>query len=160
MRILVAAAVAPLVLGGAVVAATAQTNESFTTSQCWVSRAEMVTLSDERFAYVFSGTGTLRSDTEPFDGLASRCVGLANTFGDSPRESGYCEYLDADGDRFIASWSVTAPGQGEWRFVDGTGKFEGIAGEGTYQSVGAFPSFEPREQLSCIETTGTYSLSR
>ena len=81
-------------------------------------------------------------------------------FHEAGRGSGYCEVLDADGDRLIIPWTATEPDRGEWRFVGGTGKFKGIAGEGTYQAVDEFPSFAQHEQLSCIETTGTYRLER
>jgi hypothetical protein len=160
MRTLSRATAVMLLVGGTPLGVAAQGEESFTTSQCYVEQIEVVTaLAEERFAYVVTSMGTVRSASELFEASASRCFGLVSTFDEPGSGDGYCELLDADGDRVVVHWTATEPGRGEWRFVGGTGKFDGIGGEGSYDEVGEFPSFAADERLSCIETTGTYRLA-
>ncbi len=57
---------------------------------------------------------------------------------------GYSEYTDRDGDKIIAKDKGKFPGglsgAGEWAFVKGTGKFEGIQGKGTWISHSLSPT--------------------
>jgi hypothetical protein len=43
---------------------------------------------------------------------------------------GYCDAVDADGDRWWIWWNNT-PESNRWGFIGGTGKYEGIKGGGT-----------------------------
>ena len=44
--------------------------------------------------------------------------------------NGYCDAVDADGDRWWISWH-NGPDANTWAFTGGTGKYEGIKGGGT-----------------------------
>jgi hypothetical protein len=84
----------------------------------------------------------LRDDaSSPMRGLHGKCFGMTEFRGDEVvGGSGYCTYLDADGDTYVSRWiptSSTGPGKsgGEWTAVGGTGKFEGATGSGVYETV-------------------------
>ena len=47
---------------------------------------------------------------------------------------GYCDAVDADGDRWWIWWNNT-PESNKWGFIGGTGKYEGITGGGTTESL-------------------------
>jgi hypothetical protein len=62
------------------------------------------------------------------DGLVGRSVGLYDMGKTGVRFShGYSEFTDKDGDKFYCE----GKGKGNWVYVKGTGKFEGIRGGGT-----------------------------
>jgi hypothetical protein len=57
---------------------------------------------------------------------------------------GYSEYTDRDGDKIYSKekgkFAGGGIGEGEWAFVKGTGKFEGIKGKGTWSSLSLSPT--------------------
>ena len=48
--------------------------------------------------------------------------------------NGYCDAVDADGDRWWLSWH-NGPDGNTWEFTGGTGKYEGIKGGGSTKSL-------------------------
>lgn len=64
--------------------------------------------------------------------LASQdCFGTTLISADgSAHGHGYCDAVDADGDRWWIWWNNT-PESNRWGFIGGTGKYEGIKGGGT-----------------------------
>ena len=46
--------------------------------------------------------------------------------------AGYCDFVNVDGDAWTA-WYKGEQDGGVWGYLVGTGKFEGIQGEGTYK---------------------------
>ena len=60
------------------------------------------------------------------------CSGLylMNANGTMKIASGYCDAIDKDGHVWWIWWKGSAAG-GDWGFIGGTGKFEGIKGGGT-----------------------------
>ena len=51
---------------------------------------------------------------------------------------GHCRTVDVDGDS-TWSWLKINPGGNQWGYIQGTGKFEGITGEGTSKRVKRWP---------------------
>ena len=51
---------------------------------------------------------------------------------------GSCTAIDADGDLFYISYQNTPEG-GTWRYMGGTGKFDGVEGDGTTELVAMGP---------------------
>ena len=49
--------------------------------------------------------------------------------------NGYLILTDKDGDKLYMKWNTNPSGPNPWTFYKGTGKFEGIKGEGTWSSV-------------------------
>lgn len=67
------------------------------------------------------------------------CAGsnIMNAEGDQLDGAGTCEIMDTDGDLWWIWW--TGGGGGDWGFVNGTGKYSGITGGGSWKSETEYP---------------------
>ena len=78
-------------------------------------------------------------DGGPVTGTSGKCFGSIVIDKGQPAGAGLCDLADGDGDAVVTEWSadgMTAEGRmtGSWRYVGGTGKFEGITGSGTFNA--------------------------
>lgn len=71
----------------------------------------------------------------PFHHVAIDCAGACVLEGESGPCRGSCTGIDPDGDMIFLTW--TGQDNGEWWLEDGSGKFEGASGSGTWKSEGA-----------------------
>jgi hypothetical protein len=69
-----------------------------------------------------------------------------------------CVNTDKDGDKTISMASGT-PKSFQWKYLSGTGKFQGIAGSGTAEIVTNYPR-AGSVSASCWQGRGTYTLNR
>jgi hypothetical protein len=70
-----------------------------------------------------------------------------------------CEAIDADGDKRLTSYSLTADGKVTREVVAGTGKYDGMVTSGTkFESIGPFPTIKAGTSQTCNRQTGTYKL--
>jgi hypothetical protein len=107
----------------------------------------------------YSLTGTSRSNPSggAFDMMSFQCVGVGALIEGKWSSNGFCEYLDADGDKSLGKATRIGP-KGTWKFVAGTGKFAGITGGGTNETLGQFPTIKPGTFQGCNRAVGTYKL--
>ena len=84
---------------------------------------------------VQSGMIIADDPASPLNRSATTCSGssVVNTSTQAAAVAGYCDMVDVDGDVWTAWYSGDQDG-GVWGFLVGTGKFEGIQGEGTYSA--------------------------
>ena len=69
-----------------------------------------------------------------YHGMSANCVGMGSEEPGAPfTDSGYCSYVDADGDKMFEYWTETEEGKGTDTLLGGTGKYAGIQGGGTYE---------------------------
>lgn len=96
----------------------------------------------------------LTDDPSPLDQNAATCTGggVVSASGEPGVGSGYCDAIDKDGDMWSLWWRNDAQG-GPWGIMNGTGKFEGIEGGGTW-AVG--PAWPDGRGINTWE--GTYTL--
>jgi hypothetical protein len=91
----------------------------------------------------------------PFDFQSGRCRGTYLVVAGKVEALGFCEYLDADGDK----WWLAAhggAGGGTYEAVAGTGKYTGMTLKGEWRET-PYPS-APDTAQGCHTTTGTYRL--
>ena len=69
-----------------------------------------------------------------------------------------CIFVDKDGDKTI-SMATGTPKSFQWKYLSGSGKFQGIAGSGTAEIVTRYPS-SGNVSVSCWQGRGTYTLNR
>ena len=71
----------------------------------------------------------------PLNRSATTCSGstVINTATQTAATAGYCDMVDVDGDVWTAWYQGDQDG-GVWGFLVGTGKFEGVRGEGTFRA--------------------------
>jgi hypothetical protein len=86
--------------------------------------------------------------------LASQdCFGTTLIAADgSANGHGYCDAVDADGDRWWIWWNNT-PESNRWGFIGGTGKYEGIKGGGT-----TAPLTQMADGRTAITWNGTWTM--
>ena len=71
-----------------------------------------------------------------FHDMSANCVGLGSEAEDAPfTETGYCSYVDADGDQLFEYYYETEEGKGTSTRLGGTGKYAGAQGTDTYEYV-------------------------
>jgi hypothetical protein len=70
-----------------------------------------------------------------------------------------CNLVDAQGDR-ILSVATGTPNLFQWRWIAGTGKFEGITGSGTARIDAVYPRANPSVAGGCWSGKGTYSIRK
>ena len=84
---------------------------------------------------------------------ALTCIGatIVSASGEPGAGSGHCEAIDKDGDVWML-WFRNDGDGGPWGYINGTGKFEGIEGGGTW-AVG--PQWPDGRGINSWETTYT-----
>jgi hypothetical protein len=70
-----------------------------------------------------------------------------------------CTFVDPDGDRLVGASNGTQKGW-QWRYLGGTGKWEGITGGGPGVPDGAYARVSSSVAGSCCKATGTYTLKK
>jgi hypothetical protein len=69
-----------------------------------------------------------------------------------------CVNTDKDGDKII-SMATGTPKSFQWKYLSGSGKFQGITGSGTAEIVTRYPR-SGNVSGSCWQGRGTYTLNR
>lgn len=88
---------------------------------------------------VQSGMVFAADPASPMNQTATTCSGSSvMAAGEAIVGVGYCDSVDQDGDVWTA-WYASDQSGGNWGFMSGTGKFEGVEGGGTFGSVAQWP---------------------
>ena len=99
--------------------------------------SETYKLSDGRSVQQESDAGYLMAaqPDNPLNMNTQNCSGtmIASADGKTGTGSGYCISFDSDGDAAWMWWRGDLDG-GTWGFMDGTGKFKGVDGGGTWKT--------------------------
>jgi len=114
-----------------------------------------MTLADGRTVtrQVLKGTAIADDPSTPLSLASQDCMFTTVTAADgkSFNSGGFCDGVDKDGDVYWAVGTSTQNG-GEWHYIGGTGKFEGLEGGGTYQLALEWPD---GKVMATWEGTGT-----
>jgi hypothetical protein len=101
-------------------------------------------------------------ERDPLYLMSAHCVGTFTIIGGAQEENGSCQYVSAGGDKIFAVFARKGDPtkvEGTLRFVHGTGKFDGISGEGKYQDTGTYPpSGAANMGNGCNREWGTYTV--
>ena len=102
---------------------------------------------------VLRGTAIADDPNTPLSLASQDCMFTTVTAADGKTFSsgGFCDGVDKDGDVYWAIGKADQNG-GEWHYLGGTGKFEGLEGGGTYQLALEWPD---GKVLATWEGTGT-----
>lgn len=99
---------------------------------------ETVELEDGRMISRVSVSGfvTASDESNPLHMVNQRCSGtnILAAGQSEPTAYGYCEGIDRDGDMFFISWA-NGPDGNTWQLLGGTGRFAGISGGGTTETI-------------------------
>jgi hypothetical protein len=139
----------------------AHAEQSYDITSCFSGTVTMVSTSKELSVYSVDLMGISRSNKDggAFDNNSIHCVGTGQITPGSSIRSGYCKYMDANGD-FVVGRYERGNGEGKWEFVQGTGKWEGIKGGGTNRDVAKAKPITPGTYQACSRATGTFTLPK
>jgi hypothetical protein len=135
--------------------------KSFGVISCRSGTITLLSASKELTVYSaeIKGINLVSDEDKTFENFTHRCIGVARVMGGEQWADGYCKYMDPEGDFFIVGYN--GPGGGKptpWEFIQGTGKWKGIKGAGTAQTITrGKPIVEGTFQF-CSKITGTYEL--
>lgn len=128
---------------------------------CFTRNSTRVDYSQTHFAYSYGETGTSVSSPPGglFDNEEISCVGMVASFDGKRTGGSICVGVAKDGDKRITQFRYDSENKLVRETVGGTGKYDGLVSNGTYQAVG--PSVEIKTgtaQKICNHQTGTYKL--
>jgi hypothetical protein len=95
----------------------------------------------------------------PFDKMTFECRGLINASKAGMDYNSRCTFVDADGHKVVGASVGNAQGW-TWKFLGGTGKWEGIEGGGPGKSVAQYPRLSATVSAGCGIAKGTYTLKK
>ncbi len=85
------------------------------------------------------------------------CVGVGTIIEGKYSRTGFCNNVDNDGDKILGKF--TAAGEkGSYEIINGTGKYEGMKANMTFDVIGQFPMVRQGTMVGCIRATGRYTL--
>jgi hypothetical protein len=106
------------------------------------------------FQTEYQGVTNSRLDNGVFGDNQYRCVGIGSVTDGEEMVHGYCERKDSDGDSYTLEFSGTRA-EGTTNFLFGTGKWQGIQGEGQYQRTTNGKPISAGSFQECISEKGT-----
>jgi hypothetical protein len=92
----------------------------------------------------------------PFDKMIYECGALWQISKTGFEFTQKCTFIDADGDKTLGTANGTSKGW-DWKFLSGTGKWEGISGGGPSTMTGQYGKL-PAVSGGCWSGKGMYSL--
>ena len=93
-------------------------------------------------------------------GDTQRCMGMVSNIAGKRSGNGWCRGVDAKtGDWTLVDWTAgEKPGAGTWSYRFGVGKWKGVTGGGTYESLGQTRPVDPGTYQNCIRVKGTANI--
>jgi len=151
-----------LVAGVASPAAVAAAAESYDLVNCGASTVTTISASQDLTVLSVDIKGIARSNPEKkaFDNSTYHCANVLRIAGAQREGSGYCKFMDPDGDFVVGQNTLDSTGGGTWKFLQGTGKWKGITGGGKFVPVTSGKPVVAGTGQGCVRASGTYELSR
>lgn len=94
-----------------------------------------------------------------FDNQTYECRSVANASKTGVEFTGRCTFVDMDGHKALGAFSGNPKGW-TWKFLSGTGKYEGIEGGGTTKPLKQYPRLSPAVGGACAHATGSYAIKK
>ena len=152
--------VAVTLLGVILGMAVAQAKEiPFDYTFCHAGLVVAVSASKELTVWSFESRGITRSNIEDkmLDNHTFHCVGVGRS-GEKSANTGYCKLMSPDGDFYVGEFSQVDPDNFTWKVLQGTGRWQGITGGGTFRHITQGKPITPGTFQNCGRTTGKYTL--
>src|ERR1700751_163583 len=125
---------------------------------CYAGPVHIIQQGDGITAGSYEGNGMVPGqEGTPYYRMSGRCLGQFTLINGDYSETGSCQYWNAAGDKIFGVYSRKgdpAKTEGTWHVVQGTGKFEGMTGDGKWIPITAFPPV-PNTASACHKDQGT-----
>jgi hypothetical protein len=133
-------------------------------TNCFAGSVVVVSKSKELTTLSYELRGVTRSNLEASEASPQtyHCVGVLKRMAGERTENGYCKFMDVDGDFTIRQYSRMGAGnpQGNWQVLQGTGKWQGATGKGTFKSITRAKPITPGTFQNCSVWKGTLTLPK
>ena len=153
--------------------AVANAAESCDLTNCGVSAVTTISASPELTVLSIDtkGIGRSNSANKAFDNSTYQCVSVvsitgapsttgAGLTGAQRSGTGYCKFMDPDGDFVVGETMLDSTGGGTWKFLQGTGKWKGITGGGKFVPLTSGKPIVAGTSQGCANATGTYEVPK
>ena len=149
------------VLGMSLMIPVAQAEQQYDITDCGSMTFTLNSESDELTIITFDFKGISRSNSENkiFDNCTVFYVGVARTMPGMSTAYGYSKYMDSDGD-FVVMESIREGAETHCKFLQGTGKWKGIKGEGKLRRIAAGKPISAGTNQYCTRHIGTFELPK
>jgi hypothetical protein len=157
----VAAGLVALAAGTPAIALAEETPLDFTV--CRSGTVHLLEQSKEALVLAIDISGVVVSANDKrFDSMTTRCYGVGSVISGKRVGTGYCKFLDKDGDTNVLSYTASAdkPGAGTWEYVYGSGKWAGIKGKGDFYTATSGKPLAPGTYQACNRVTAKFSLPK
>jgi hypothetical protein len=133
--------------------------EPYNITSCWSGDVIALSASKELEINSFDLKGVSRSNNEnkAFDNWSFHIIGTSKMEGGNYSNFYYGKYLSPEGDIVIVEGHTTG-GEGTWKFLKGTGKWQGISGGGITNIIPNIRSIKKGTSQGCSRGFGTYQL--
>ena len=149
------------VLGMSLMIPVAQAEQQYDITDCGSMTFTLNSESDDLTIITFDFKGISRSNSENkiFDNCTVFYVGVARTMPGMSTAYGYSKYMDSDGD-FVVMESIREGAETHCKFLQGTGKWKGIKGEGKLRRIAVGRPISPGTSQYCTRHVGTFELPK
>jgi hypothetical protein len=139
----------------------AQAEQAYDITDCGSQTITVNSESKELTIVTFDFKGISRSNSENkvFDNCTVFYVGVARITPGKTSAYGYSKYLDPDGD-FVILESIREGDETHCQFLQGTGKWKGIKGEGKVRRIAIGKPISPGTSQYCTRHIGTLELPK
>ena len=154
--------VVAFVLGMSLMIPVALAQQQYDITDCGSMTFTVNSESDELtiITFDFKGIARSNSDNKIFDNCTVFYVGVSrNTAGQQSAAYGYSKYMDPDGD-FVVMESIRQGAETHCTFLQGTGKWKGIKGEGKLRRIAAGKPISAGTNQYCTRHIGTFELPK
>lgn len=130
--------------------------------QCRAGTASVLAQDEKKIVMLIDHRGVAQGGDakDPFHGSTQRCIGVLSNFDGTVSANGWCKQIHPQtGDWLVLDWvNANTPGKGTWTIRHGVGKWKGVAGGGTYESLGQTRPVEVGTYQNCIRVKGSLSI--
>ncbi len=139
----------------------AQAQQHYDITDCGSMTFTVNSESDELTIVTFDFKGIARSNSENkiFDNCTLFYVGVSRNMAGKQGAYGYSKYMDPDGD-FVVMESIREGAETHCKFLQGTGKWKGIKGEGKVRRIAVGKPISPGTSQYCTRHIGTFELPK
>lgn len=142
--------------------AAAQAGQPFDITACFSGERTVVAKSSELRveSSLTKGTWLSNHENKVLHDMTSICAGILKFESGKASGKAYCKVMDADGDFIIMENILEESSEITFKFLQGTGKWNGIKGEGKGKVLMKSRPITPDSIQNCLRVTGTFEMPR
>ena len=153
---------AAIILCSVMFASLVKAQTPFDVTYCGAGTMTMVSASKELtvFGYDFKSIVQSHHENKALDNCTFHAVGVKKIISGKQDETGYFKLMDTDGDFIIGEVTRVGEEEGIWKFLQGTGKWKGITGQGKSRTFMSGKAITPGTFQMCNKATGSFALPK